>query len=67
MGPLPLLSRTDKSTGEKNVLVSDLGGVFIVSLLSIEVGIFEVMATAGDMHLGGEDFSTRLVKLFLIV
>merc|ERR1711968_227381 len=49
--------------GEKNVLIFDLGGgTFDVSLLTIEDGIFEVKATAGDTHLGGEDFDDRLVK-----
>ncbi|CAI8501749.1 unnamed protein product [Pichia kudriavzevii] len=51
--------------GEKNVLIFDLGGgTFDVSLLSIEEGIFEVKATAGDTHLGGEDFDNRLVNHF---
>jgi len=51
-----------KSKQEKNVLIFDLGGgTFDVSLLSIEEGIFEVKATAGDTHLGGEDFDNRLV------
>ncbi|KAK3810489.1 MAG: LOW QUALITY PROTEIN: hsp71-like protein, partial [Linnemannia elongata] len=49
----------DKKT--KNVLIFDLGGgTFDVSLLTIEDGIFEVKATAGDTHLGGEDFDNRL-------
>jgi L1 cell adhesion molecule like protein len=48
--------------GEKNVLIFDLGGgTFDVTLLSIDEGIFEVKATAGDTHLGGEDFDNRLV------
>ncbi|KIY98351.1 heat shock 70kDa protein 1/8 [Monoraphidium neglectum] len=48
------------SAGEKNVLIFDLGGgTFDVSLLSIDDGIFEVKATAGDTHLGGEDFDNR--------
>ena len=48
--------------GEKNVLIFDLGGgTFDVSLLSIEDGIFEVKATNGHTHLGGEDFDNRLV------
>ncbi|KAJ2366559.1 Hsp70 chaperone [Coemansia sp. RSA 2611] len=48
-----------------NVLIFDLGGgTFDVSLLSIEDGIFEVKATAGDTHLGGEDFDNRLVNHF---
>jgi len=47
---------------EKNVLIFDLGGgTFDVSLLTIDDGVFEVMATAGDTHLGGEDFDNRLV------
>jgi L1 cell adhesion molecule like protein len=51
-----------KDEGEKNVLIYDMGGgTFDVSLLSIEEGIFEVKATAGDTHLGGEDFDNRLV------
>merc|ERR1712159_153393 len=54
-----------KSGGERNVLIFDLGGgTFDVSLLSIEDGIFEVKATAGDTHLGGEDFDNRLVNHF---
>merc|ERR1712188_7448 len=52
----------DKKGGEKNVLIYDMGGgTFDVSLLTIEEGIFEVKATAGDTHLGGEDFDNRLV------
>merc|ERR1719408_446783 len=51
-----------QSSGEKTVLIFDLGGgTFDVSLLTIEEGIFEVKATAGDTHLGGEDFDNRLV------
>jgi heat shock 70kDa protein 1/2/6/8 len=54
-----------KTTGERNVLIFDLGGgTFDVSLLSIEEGIFEVKSTAGDTHLGGEDFDNRLVNHF---
>ncbi|KAJ3085234.1 70-kilodalton heat shock protein [Quaeritorhiza haematococci] len=54
-----------KTKGEKNVLIFDLGGgTFDVSLLTIEDGIFEVKATAGDTHLGGEDFDKRLVSHF---
>ena len=50
------------SSTEKNVLIFDLGGgTFDISLLTIEDGIFEVKATAGDTHLGGEDFDNRLV------
>jgi heat shock protein 1/8 len=52
--------------GEKNVLIFDLGGgTFDVSLLTIEEGIFEVKATAGDTHLGGEDFDNRMVDHFV--
>ncbi|KDE08083.1 heat shock protein HSS1 [Microbotryum lychnidis-dioicae p1A1 Lamole] len=55
-----------KTVGEKNVLIFDLGGgTFDVSLLTIEEGIFEVKATAGDTHLGGEDFDNRLVTHFV--
>merc|ERR1712054_647985 len=51
-----------KSSGERNVLIYDMGGgTFDVSLLTIEDGIFEVKATAGDTHLGGEDFDNRIV------
>jgi len=51
-----------KGAGEMNVLIYDMGGgTFDVSLLTIEDGIFEVKATAGDTHLGGEDFDNRLV------
>src|SRR3954447_13462473 len=57
------LDRAD--TGEKNILVYDLGGgTFDVSLLSIEEGVFEVLATAVDTHLGGEDFDQRLINHF---
>eukprot|EP00475_Leptophrys_vorax_P019032 TRINITY_DN25_c0_g1_i6.p1 TRINITY_DN25_c0_g1~~TRINITY_DN25_c0_g1_i6.p1 ORF type:complete len:648 (+),score=264.33 TRINITY_DN25_c0_g1_i6:56-1999(+) len=51
------------ATEEMNILIFDLGGgTFDVSLLTIEEGIFEVKATAGDTHLGGEDFDNRLVQ-----
>mmetsp|Transcript_60498 Transcript_60498/g.124526 ORF Transcript_60498/g.124526 Transcript_60498/m.124526 type:complete len:651 (+) Transcript_60498:398-2350(+) len=54
------------SKAERNVLIFDLGGgTFDVSLLTIEEGIFEVKATAGDTHLGGEDFDSRLVNFFV--
>jgi len=54
-----------KTQGERNVLIFDLGGgTFDVSLLTIEEGIFEVKSTAGDTHLGGEDFDNRLVNHF---
>ena len=52
--------------GEKNILIFDLGGgTFDVSLLTIDEGIFEVKATAGDTHLGGEDFDNRMVSHFV--
>jgi len=54
-----------KGKTERNVLIFDLGGgTFDVSLLTIEDGIFEVKATAGDTHLGGEDFDNRMVNHF---
>ncbi|KNH04828.1 hsp70 [Perkinsela sp. CCAP 1560/4] len=53
-------------TVERNVLIFDLGGgTFDVTLLTIDGGIFEVKATAGDTHLGGEDFDNRLVNHFI--
>ncbi|ODQ77254.1 hypothetical protein BABINDRAFT_172982 [Babjeviella inositovora NRRL Y-12698] len=53
----------DQTEGEKQIIVYDLGGgTFDVSLLSIEGGVFEVLATAGDTHLGGEDFDFRVVR-----
>ena len=52
--------------GEQTILVFDLGGgTFDVSLLSIDEGVFEVKATAGDTHLGGEDFDTRMLQHFM--
>jgi len=52
--------------GERNVLIFDLGGgTFDVSILTIEDGIFEVKSTAGDTHLGGEDFDNRMVTHFV--
>jgi len=55
-----------KQNGEKNVLIFDCGGgTFDVSILTIEESIFEVKATAGDTHLGGEDFDTMLVEHFM--
>merc|ERR1712236_132995 len=55
-----------KVGGERNVLIFDLGGgTFDVSILTIEDGIFEVKSTAGDTHLGGEDFDNRMVNHFL--
>ena len=60
------LNNKKGSSGENNVLIFDLGGgTFDVSILSIEDGIFEVKATAGDTHLGGEDFDNRMVDYFV--
>merc|ERR1712093_480521 len=57
----------DKKT-EKNILVYDLGGgTFDVSLLTIDNGVFEVVATNGDTHLGGEDFDQRVMEHFMKV
>ena len=56
----------DKKSGEKNIVVFDLGGgTFDVSLLTIDNGVFEVVATAGDTHLGGEDFDQRVTEHFI--
>ncbi|KAK2958554.1 putative Heat shock 70 kDa protein C [Blattamonas nauphoetae] len=55
-----------KFNEERNILVYDLGGgTFDVSLLQIDEGVFEVLATSGDTHLGGEDFDQRVVAHFL--
>lgn len=55
-----------KSGDEKNILVFDLGGgTFDVSLLTIDNGVFEVIATNGDTHLGGEDFDQRVMEHFI--
>lgn len=56
----------DKKEGEKNILVFDLGGgTFDVSLLTIDNGVFEVVSTNGDTHLGGEDFDNRVMEHFI--
>ncbi|KAK3809259.1 MAG: putative ER Hsp70 chaperone BiP [Benniella sp.] len=56
----------DKKEGESTILVYDLGGgTFDVSLLSVEDGLFEVLATNGDTHLGGEDFDNRVMDHFV--
>jgi len=56
----------DNSKDEKNILIYDLGGgTFDVSLLNIDEGVFEVKATAGDTHLGGEDFDRKLMEYFI--
>ncbi|XP_019374007.1 PREDICTED: heat shock-related 70 kDa protein 2 [Gavialis gangeticus] len=60
------LDKKGARAGEKNVLIFDLGGgTFDVSILTIEDGIFEVKSTAGDTHLGGEDFDNRMVTHFV--
>ncbi|KAG0707143.1 heat shock protein 70 family [Suillus ampliporus] len=56
----------NKKGGESRIIVYDLGGgTFDVSLLSIDDGVFEVLATAGDTHLGGEDFDNRVIDYFV--
>ncbi|KAK1229218.1 ATPase with role in protein import into the ER [Marasmius sp. AFHP31] len=56
----------DQKGPEAKIIVYDLGGgTFDVSLLSIEDGVFEVLATAGDTHLGGEDFDNRIIDYFV--
>jgi heat shock protein 5 len=56
----------DKKGGERQIIVYDLGGgTFDVSLLSIDQGVFEVLSTAGDTHLGGEDFDQRVISHFV--
>merc|ERR1711976_692649 len=58
----------DKSKGETNILVFDLGGgTFDVSILTIDSGIFEVISTSGDTHLGGEDFDQRVMDFLMKV
>jgi len=55
----------DRTSEERQIIVYDLGGgTFDVSLLSLDHGVFEVLATAGDTHLGGEDFDQRLINHF---
>lgn len=56
----------DKQDREENILVFDLGGgTFDVTLLTIDNGVFEVRATSGDTHLGGEDFDQRLMDYLI--
>lgn len=56
----------EKKDGEKNIVVFDLGGgTFDVSLLTIDNGVFEVLSTNGDTHLGGEDFDQRVMEYFI--
>jgi len=58
----------DKKAKEKNIMVYDLGGgTFDVSVLTLDEGVFEVLATNGDTHLGGEDFDQRVMQHFLKV
>ncbi|XP_026424387.1 probable mediator of RNA polymerase II transcription subunit 37e [Papaver somniferum] len=60
------LEKKATSDGEKNVLIFDLGGgTFDVSILTINGSVFNVKATAGDTHLGGEDFDNRLLNHFV--
>ncbi|MED6143019.1 70-kilodalton heat shock protein [Stylosanthes scabra] len=56
------LQKRAKCSGKRNVFIFDLGGTFDVSLVTIEDEVFEVKATAGDTHLGGEDFDNRMVS-----
>lgn len=56
----------DKDKEERNIMVFDLGGgTFDVSILTIEDGVFEVISTSGDTHLGGEDFDQRVLEYFI--
>ena len=56
----------DQEDQEKNIMVYDLGGgTFDVSILTIDSGVFEVLSTAGDTHLGGEDFDQRIMQYLL--
>ncbi|XP_037787175.1 heat shock 70 kDa protein cognate 4-like [Penaeus monodon] len=60
------LDKQSVGKAERNVLIFDLGGgTFDVSILSIDDGVFEVKSTAGDTHLGGEDFDNRMVTHFV--
>ena len=60
------LDKKGDNNGERNILIFDCGGgTFDVSILSIDDSVFEVQATAGDTHLGGEDFDTRMVEHFM--
>ncbi|CAF3349403.1 unnamed protein product [Rotaria sp. Silwood1] len=60
------LDNLNKKDGVKNILVYDLGGgTFDVSVLALDNGVFEVLATNGDTHLGGEDFDTRVMDYFI--
>ena len=58
----------DKKEEETTIMVFDLGGgTFDVSILSIEEGVFEVISTSGDTHLGGEDFDHRVLEYYIKV
>ena len=58
----------DSTKGEQTILVYDLGGgTFDVTILTVDDGVFEVLATNGDTHLGGEDFDQRIMQHFLKV
>ncbi|XP_058736811.1 heat shock cognate 70 kDa protein-like [Vicia villosa] len=60
------LEKRSKYVGERNIFVFDLGGgTFDVSLLTIKDDVFQVKATAGNTHLGGEDFDNRMVSYFV--
>jgi endoplasmic reticulum chaperone BiP len=61
------LGNTGSGQTEFTVLVYTLGGGTFVSLLSIDDGVFEVLATTGDTHLGGEDFDNRTIDHFVEV
>merc|ERR1711871_559476 len=66
MGAAAIAYGMDKKEGEKNILVFDLGGgTFDVTMLTIDNGVFEVLATNGDTHLGGEDFDQRVMQYFI--
>uniref|UniRef100_A0A6N2L7A1 Uncharacterized protein n=1 Tax=Salix viminalis TaxID=40686 RepID=A0A6N2L7A1_SALVM len=62
-----IASCLDKKGSEKNILVFDRGGggTFDVSILTIDNGVFEVLTTNGDTHLGGEDFDQRIMEYFI--
>jgi len=56
----------EKKFTEKNIIVFDLGGgTFDVSILTMDYGVFEVISTSGDTHLGGEDFDQRVMDHFI--
>jgi len=58
----------DKKHKDTNIIVYDLGGgTFDVSLLTLDEGVFEVVATNGDTHLGGQDFDERVMNHFIKV